>query len=34
MLLWVEGVVGGGVVGPGTCWSRVVDDGLRGSRGL
>ena len=34
MLLWVEGVVGGGMVGRGTCRSRVVGDGSRGSRGL
>ena len=34
MLLWVEGVVGRGVMGRGTCWSRVVGDGSRGSRGL
>ena len=34
MLLWVEGVVGRGVVGRGTCWSRVVSDGSRGSREL
>ena len=30
MLFWVEGVVGRGVVGRGTCWSRVVGDGSRG----
>ena len=34
LLLWVEGVVGRGVVGRGTCGSRVVGDGSRGSRGL
>ena len=30
LLLWVEVVVGRGVVGRGTCGSRVVGDGSRG----
>ena len=36
LLLWVEGVVGRGVMGQGACGSRVgvVGEGWRGSRGL
>ena len=34
LLLWVELVVSRGVVGRGACGSRVVGEGLRGSREL
>ena len=34
LLLWVEWVVGRGVVVGGACGSKVVGEGSRGSRGL